>query len=50
LLIAGVATETLEILEQQPQTDVIIVPIGGGSGAAGACISREQLLDVLGRV
>jgi threonine dehydratase len=38
LLIAGVATETLEILEDQPQTDVIIVPIGGGSGAAGACI------------
>src|ERR671935_186245 len=38
LLIAGVATETLEILEQQPQIDVIVVPIGGGSGAAGACI------------
>jgi threonine dehydratase len=38
LLIAGVATETLEILEEQPQTDVIIVPVGGGSGAAGACI------------
>ena len=38
LLIAGVATETLEILEEQPDTDVVIVPIGGGSGAAGACI------------
>lgn len=38
LLIAGVATGTLEILEEQPHTDVIIVPIGGGSGAAGACI------------
>jgi threonine dehydratase len=38
LLIAGVATETLEILEEQPATDVIVVPIGGGSGAAGACI------------
>ena len=38
LLIAGVATQTLEILEEQPQVDVIIVPIGGGSGAAGACI------------
>ena len=38
LLIAGVATETLEILEQAPRTEVIIVPIGGGSGAAGACI------------
>jgi threonine dehydratase len=33
-----VATETLEILEAEPGIDVIIVPIGGGSGAAGACI------------
>jgi len=38
LLIAGVGTETLEILEEQPATDVVIVPVGGGSGAAGACI------------
>jgi threonine dehydratase len=38
LLIAGVATETLEIVEEQPDIDVVIVPIGGGSGAAGACI------------
>jgi threonine dehydratase len=43
LLIAGVATETLEILEQQPETDVIIVPIGGGSGAAGACIVAKAV-------
>jgi threonine dehydratase len=33
-LIAGVATITLEILEQQPEIDVVIVPVGGGSGAA----------------
>jgi threonine dehydratase len=38
LLIAGVATETLEILEDEPKIDTIIVPIGGGSAAAGACI------------
>src|SRR5262252_6756754 len=37
-LIAGVATYTLEILEAQPDTEVIIVPVGGGSGASGACI------------
>ncbi len=37
-LIAGVATCTLEILEALPDADVIVVPIGGGSGAAGACI------------
>jgi threonine dehydratase len=38
LLIAGVATEALEMLEDEPGLQVIIVPIGGGSGAAGACI------------
>jgi hypothetical protein len=32
LLIAGVATETLELLGEQPQTDVIVVP----SAAAAA--------------
>ena len=37
-LIAGVATCTLEILEAQPDTEVIVVPVGGGSGAAGACV------------
>ncbi len=37
-LIAGVATYTLEILEEQPDVDVIVVPVGGGSGAAGACV------------
>jgi threonine dehydratase len=43
LLIAGVATETLEILEEQPRIDVIVVPIGGGSGAAGACIVARAI-------
>jgi threonine dehydratase len=43
LLIAGVATETLEILEEQPTTEVVIVPIGGGSGAAGACIVAKSV-------
>ncbi len=38
LLIAGVATSTLEILEDEPGIEVILVPIGGGSGASGACI------------
>jgi threonine dehydratase len=37
-LIAGVATETLEIVEQEPDVDAIIVPVGGGSGAAGTCV------------
>src|SRR2546429_2346681 len=38
LLIAGVGTYTLEALEAQPDLEVILVPVGGGSGAAGACI------------
>jgi threonine dehydratase len=37
-LIAGVATYAVEILEAQPDTEVIVVPIGGGSGAAGVCL------------
>jgi threonine dehydratase len=51
LLIAGVATETLEILEEQPEIDVVIVPVGGGSGAAGACIAGKAVrasLEVIG--
>src|SRR5687767_2249733 len=32
-LIAGVATYAVEIFEDLPDADVIIVPIGGGSGA-----------------
>ncbi len=43
LLIAGVATHTLEILSEEPRIDVIIVPVGGGSGAAGACIAAKAI-------
>lgn len=42
-LIAGVGTATLEIFEDQPDVDVIIVPIGGGSGAAGACVVSKSV-------
>ena len=42
-LIAGVGTHTLETLERQPDLDILIVPIGGGSGAAGACIVAAEL-------
>jgi threonine dehydratase len=38
LLIAGVGTGALEMLEDQPGLEFIFVPVGGGSGAAGACI------------
>lgn len=43
LLIAGVGTETLEIMEDEAGIEVIIVPIGGGSGAAGACIVAKAI-------
>ena len=51
-LIAGVGTHTLELLEQEPSVDTIVVPIGGGSGAAGACLAvraaggRAEVLGV----
>jgi threonine dehydratase len=51
LLIAGVATATLEILADEPSIDVVIVPVGGGSGAAGACIAGKAIrpeLTVIG--
>ena len=42
-LIAGVGTYTLEILEDLPEVDVIIVPIGSGSGAAANCIVARTI-------
>ena len=43
LLIAGVGTATVEILEDLPSVDVIIAPAGGGSCASGACIATHEL-------
>jgi threonine dehydratase len=43
LLHEGVATMHLEILEEQPDIDIVINPIGGGSGASGACIVYKTL-------
>ncbi|HEY3611374.1 MAG TPA: pyridoxal-phosphate dependent enzyme [Pseudonocardiaceae bacterium] len=42
-LIAGVATAYLEILDAEPDLDAVFVPIGGGSGAAGACLVAAAL-------
>lgn len=42
-LIAGVATYALEIFEECPSLDVIIVPVGGGSGASGCCLVKEAV-------
>ncbi len=43
LLIAGVATEALEMLEDQPDLNVLIVPLGGGSGAAGTSLVARYI-------
>ena len=43
LLISGVATHTLELLEQQPDIDTIFVPVGGGSGASGTCLVAKAV-------
>jgi threonine dehydratase len=42
-LIAGVGTAYVELLEDVPDADVVFVPIGGGSGAAAACIVANAL-------
>lgn len=42
-LIAGVGTYALEIVEDLPDVDVIIVPIGAGSGAAATCIVAKAV-------
>ena len=43
LLIAGVATYALELFESLPDVDVVLVPIGGGSGACGLITVRNAL-------
>ena len=42
-LLAGVGTYALEIFEELPDVDVILVPIGGGSGACGCAIVRTGI-------
>jgi threonine dehydratase len=43
LLIAGVATYALEIFDELPDADVLLVPIGGGSGACGCALVRSWI-------
>jgi threonine dehydratase len=50
-LISGVGTYALEILESWPDTEVIVVPVGGGSGAAAVCIVAKAVrpsIEVIG--
>ena len=43
LLVAGVSTYALEILEEFPEVEYIIAPLGGGSGAAGCSIVAKAV-------
>ena len=43
LLIAGVATQALETIEDLPDVQVLMVPLGGGSGVSGACIVAKGI-------
>ncbi len=50
-IIAGAATMTLEILEQQPDVEAIVIAVGGGSQAVGALTVTRALapsVDVFG--
>ena len=43
LLIAGVATQTLEVIEDLPEVETVILPLGGGSSASGACVVAKAV-------
>ena len=43
LLHEGVGTMHLEVFEEKPEIDIVINPIGGGSGASGACTVYKTL-------
>jgi threonine dehydratase len=49
-LIAGVGTAGLEVLEDRPEVDTLVCPIGGGSSAAGYCLTVGAVggADVVG--
>ncbi len=42
-LIAGVGTYALEFIEQEPELDVVIVPVGAGSGVCGTATVFKAL-------
>jgi len=43
LLIAGVGTQALETVEDLPDVEVLMLPLGGGSGICGACIVAKGI-------
>jgi len=50
-LISGVGTLFLEIIEEVPDIDTIIIPVGGGSSASAGCIVSKSInpdIEVIG--
>ena len=51
VLYQGVGTYTLEILEDLPDVDAIIVPVGGGSGACSTAVVAKSInpkIEIIG--
>ncbi|GCF15545.1 hypothetical protein Harman_34800 [Haloarcula mannanilytica] len=44
-LIAGVGTAGLEILDERPDVDRVFCPVGGGSAAAGYCLTLGAMTN-----
>jgi len=44
-LVAGVGTAGLEVVEDLPDVDFLFCPVGGGSSAAGYCLTVGDLAD-----
>jgi threonine dehydratase len=49
-LVAGVGTAGLEVVDDCPDVDVLFAPVGGGTNAAGYCLTVGEMLgaDVVG--
>jgi threonine dehydratase len=45
-LVAGVGTAGIEVVEELPDVDYLFCPVGGGSSAAGYCLTVGALTDV----
>lgn len=44
-LVAGVGTAGLEVVEDLPSVDLLVCPVGGGSSAAGYCLTVGAVAD-----
>lgn len=44
-LVAGIGTAGLEVVEELPEVDAVVNPVGGGSGTSAYCLSVGRLTD-----